>query len=162
MNVDATVQGGFGKAGIGGVLRYHNGLCLMCFSKSIGVADPPGAELMAILEACRLFQSSRWYCQDKLLIESDCKLVVSWIANQRVIPSHLENLVANCKAYCESCSWKVGFVYREINVDAHALAQEGIERNPAFFGLRRTFRLTRSDENCLMLARYQIIQYVVK
>ncbi|KAL4346365.1 hypothetical protein GQ457_17G012800 [Hibiscus cannabinus] len=51
-NVDGAVKGSFGEAGVGGILRDHNGTVLIRFSESIGFSDPTGAELVAILKAC--------------------------------------------------------------------------------------------------------------
>ncbi|KAK8562630.1 hypothetical protein V6N12_010704 [Hibiscus sabdariffa] len=75
-NVDAGVKGSSGEAGIGGILCDHCGKALIRFSKSIGMSDPTGAELVAIHEACQVFSSSRWFIRNKLSIESDSLLAV--------------------------------------------------------------------------------------
>ncbi|KAL4302406.1 hypothetical protein GQ457_10G004110 [Hibiscus cannabinus] len=73
-NVDATVKGGDGFAGIGGVLRDHTGKVVTRFSKLIGVSDSTSAKLQEILEACRHFASYPWFGVKSLIIESDSEL----------------------------------------------------------------------------------------
>ncbi|KAK8562613.1 hypothetical protein V6N12_010687 [Hibiscus sabdariffa] len=58
-NVDAAVKWSFGEAGISGILRDHCGKALIRFSKSIGMSDPIGAELVAIHEACQIGDTDR-------------------------------------------------------------------------------------------------------
>ncbi|KAE8718692.1 hypothetical protein F3Y22_tig00109997pilonHSYRG00011 [Hibiscus syriacus] len=108
-NVDAAaaVHGSVGEAGIGGILRDHMGETLIQFYRNIEISDFLSAELIAILEACQLFSSSRW---DE---------------NPSSAPQPFEGLVGKCRASCLSRSWKVSFAHRERNIEAHDLAQEG-------------------------------------
>ncbi|KAK8522623.1 hypothetical protein V6N12_056324 [Hibiscus sabdariffa] len=47
-NVDGAVVGGFGRAGIGGILRNSENESLILFSRSTGSTDATSAELNAI------------------------------------------------------------------------------------------------------------------
>ncbi|KAE8718614.1 Detected protein of confused Function [Hibiscus syriacus] len=93
-NVDAAIKDCYGDAGIGGVFRDCTRSCLICFSRSIGLSDPTGAELTTILEACKLFHSSRWCSQEALMIESDSNLAVCWIKNPKL--SSYGDIVSKC------------------------------------------------------------------
>ncbi|KAL4308510.1 hypothetical protein GQ457_01G028730 [Hibiscus cannabinus] len=103
-------------AGIDGILRDYNGDILSRFSKFIGCLDPTGAELAAIMEAIKVFKSSRWVKLYKLIIESDSLLSVRWIENPRTVPSNFAEIVSNCATLCTHCSWEVRFVFKERNV----------------------------------------------
>ncbi|KAK8997743.1 hypothetical protein V6N11_012283 [Hibiscus sabdariffa] len=59
-NVDGAVERGFGRAGIGGILRDSNGKTLILFSKSVGSLDATTAELLALKEAVNIFRKSTW------------------------------------------------------------------------------------------------------
>ncbi|KAG8487731.1 hypothetical protein CXB51_018526 [Gossypium anomalum] len=58
-NVNASVLGSYGSAGIDGILRNHLGPSLVIFSKAIGVVDPVLAETIAIKEALKIFYASK-------------------------------------------------------------------------------------------------------
>ncbi|KAG4136802.1 hypothetical protein ERO13_D07G031150v2 [Gossypium hirsutum] len=58
-NVNASVLGSYGSAGIHGILRNHLGSSLVIFSKAIGVVDPVLAETIAIKEALKIFYASK-------------------------------------------------------------------------------------------------------
>ena len=61
-NVDGAAKGKPGPAGIGGVLRNDKGEVLFMFSKNVGIKESNEAEVLAILEALRVF----FYFQGKL------------------------------------------------------------------------------------------------
>lgn len=56
-----------GQAGIGRVLQDDKGVVLAMFPKAVGVKDSNEAELLAILEALRLFIAS---FQGRLVVET--------------------------------------------------------------------------------------------
>ncbi|KAK5817433.1 hypothetical protein PVK06_022357 [Gossypium arboreum] len=58
-NVNASVLGSYGSAGIDGILRNHLGSSLVIFSKAIGVVDPVLAEIIAIKEALKISYASK-------------------------------------------------------------------------------------------------------
>ncbi|XXG74166.1 hypothetical protein AAC387_Pa07g2955 [Persea americana] len=57
-NVDGAAKGKPEPAGIGGVLRNSGGLVLVMFSKHVGTMESNRVEVLAILEAVRIFASS--------------------------------------------------------------------------------------------------------
>lgn len=67
-NVDGVAKGIAGLAGIGGVLCNNKREVLMLFTECIGAKEPNKAEVMATLEALRMFV---FYYQDKLVVDSD-------------------------------------------------------------------------------------------
>ncbi|KAK9032724.1 hypothetical protein V6N11_056981 [Hibiscus sabdariffa] len=92
-NTDGAVKGYYGPAGIGGVLRDHNGRILMNFSKHIGMSDPVSAEILAIKEALVLFTKSAWAFDANLIIETDCSIVVGWLQNPTTTPLAFKDTV---------------------------------------------------------------------
>ncbi|KAL4347636.1 hypothetical protein GQ457_17G017110 [Hibiscus cannabinus] len=132
-NVDAAVKGSFGEANVGGILRDHNGTVLIRFSESIRLSDPTGVELVAILKACQVFSSSRWFNTSNLFIETDSLLAVNWIENLRLSPTCFTNLVQNRNSFRMLYKLKVCFAFREQNCKAHQLAQEGISRKHSLY-----------------------------
>ncbi|GMI95970.1 hypothetical protein HRI_003266300 [Hibiscus trionum] len=127
-NVDATVEGNYGKAGVGGILRDHRGAELMKFSENIGLSDATVAELIAIWRACQLLAQSNWDTNVNHIIETDSLLAESWIGNPASCPPCFIDLVHKCIPAAKSANCSIRFVYREKNVTAHLLAQEGIRR----------------------------------
>ncbi|KAL4310177.1 hypothetical protein GQ457_01G054770 [Hibiscus cannabinus] len=123
-NVDASVLGSYGEAAIGGILRDHVGSYLVKFSKSIGLSDPTGAELEAILEACQIFHGSKWFSSHALIIETDSLLAVNWISMTSQVPPAFLNLVQVCRSIISQYNWTITFVFRESNCFAHGLARE--------------------------------------
>lgn len=62
-------------AGISGVLHSSQGQFLFIFSMFIGVRDTNDVEILAILEAIRIYVSS---FQESLIVESDYSNAISW------------------------------------------------------------------------------------
>ncbi|KAK9037857.1 hypothetical protein V6N11_022756 [Hibiscus sabdariffa] len=65
-NIDGTVNGSFGKAGIGGYLRNENSRCLVTFSKNVGYADLTTDEIVTILKAVLIFKKSKFKHQTEM------------------------------------------------------------------------------------------------
>ncbi|XVE91863.1 hypothetical protein REPUB_Repub01dG0047900 [Reevesia pubescens] len=63
------------------VLSNENGDRLEVFSKSIGMADSNTVEFLAILEAFKIFVSSRWKRKYGLILESDSLNAARWFNN---------------------------------------------------------------------------------
>ncbi|KAL4333211.1 hypothetical protein GQ457_07G031190 [Hibiscus cannabinus] len=126
-NVDASTRESFGEAGIGGVLRDNRGSILVKFSKFIGLSEPTGAELEAILEACRIVSNENWLKSYRLVIESDSIMVLSWIVDSKPCPVFLEEKVFLCKQFRARFKWEFTFAFREANCDAHELATFGVQ-----------------------------------
>ena len=74
-NVDGVARGKPGPAVIGGILRNYKGEVLFMFSKYIGIKDSNEAEVLAILEALRIFVSNNFH---SIVVESDSLNAISW------------------------------------------------------------------------------------
>lgn len=79
--------------GIGGVLRNSRGEVLISFSKSIGDGDSNEAEVLAILEALRIYLGS---LDKSLIMENDTSNAISWVLQTAGVP------------------WKFGYILNEI------------------------------------------------
>ncbi|KAK8494415.1 hypothetical protein V6N11_065362 [Hibiscus sabdariffa] len=95
-NTDGAVKGGFGSAGVGGVLRDHSGNVLLKFSNSIGFADPASAELLVIKKALSLFVAYGLVGDVNLQVETDCNNVVAWFRQPSKTPNVFKDLVLEC------------------------------------------------------------------
>lgn len=82
-NVDGAARGKPGPVGIGGVLRNHEGIIFLSFSSSIEVKDSNEAEVLAILEALRLFRVS---FRQPLIVDSDFLDAFFWVKNSATGP----------------------------------------------------------------------------
>ncbi|XXG69674.1 hypothetical protein AAC387_Pa06g2478 [Persea americana] len=80
-NMDGASRVKLSPAGAGGVLCNGKGDFLIIFSKPIDVCDSIEAEVLAILEALRLYSR---YCNEVLIVESDSSNVISWVSNRNV------------------------------------------------------------------------------
>ena len=57
-NVDGATWGKSGLAGVGGVLRNHEGRAVYMFSKYVGIKNSNEAKVMSIMEALRILCNS--------------------------------------------------------------------------------------------------------
>ena len=78
--MDGAAKGKWGLAGIGGVLRNHKGEVMYKFSKHVGIKNSNEAEVSAILEALRIYQSS---CQQSIHVKSDSDNAIAWMKSIR-------------------------------------------------------------------------------
>ena len=78
-NVDGSVMGKPGPAGIGGVLRDENGKVLCLFSVHMGILDSNTTELLAIKKAIELISENQNLFGRDIAIVSDSKVAVSWV-----------------------------------------------------------------------------------
>lgn len=79
--------------GIGEVLRNSRGEVLISFSKSIGDRDSNEAEVLAILEALRIYLGS---LNKSLIMENDTSNAISSVSQTAGVP------------------WKFGYILNEI------------------------------------------------
>ncbi|KAK9003346.1 hypothetical protein V6N11_060910 [Hibiscus sabdariffa] len=122
-NTDGAVQGSFGQAGIGGVLRDHDGKVITKFSKSIGHSDPATAQLLAIKEALLVFSNQMY-----LEIESDSNNVGCWIQKPVTTPVVFKKLVLACINAGSNFRWKINLIGTRQNGEADSLAKARINR----------------------------------
>ena len=128
-NVDGSVRGKPGPAGIGGVLRDCNASVKAIFSKHIGEVDSNMAELLAVREALRLFVTTRWAYSHKLIIESDSNNVVKWMNNPSETPWRMKRHLAHIESYKQQLlSCDIIYIPREGNEMADVLAKSGVSR----------------------------------
>lgn len=85
-NVDGAALGKPGLAGIGGVLRNHEGRVLIRFSKAVGIEESNIAEILAIREALMIFSGFPWARGSPLVVESDSSNAVGWVSNPSRVP----------------------------------------------------------------------------
>ncbi|KAH1055412.1 hypothetical protein J1N35_033477 [Gossypium stocksii] len=121
----AVVAGNNGTAGISGILRDHKGASLVIFSKSAGLADPTLAEVLAIKVALTIYSACRWSGTHKLLVESDCIVVVSWYKSSWNAPSCVWSIIQLCFGICRGQSWDIIEI---LNGTTDRLTKAGINR----------------------------------
>ncbi|KAL4289708.1 hypothetical protein GQ457_14G022100 [Hibiscus cannabinus] len=128
-NVDGAVEGGFERAGIGGILQNSKNETLALFSVFIGCIDATSAEFLAICEALSIFNGSGWSNSSILIVESDCSLCVKWVSNPHAASSAFKILIDDCLTRCYGLKWSIEYVERLTNGIAVKLAKSGISRS---------------------------------
>ncbi|KAE8692399.1 hypothetical protein F3Y22_tig00110839pilonHSYRG00046 [Hibiscus syriacus] len=78
LNVDGAISSCGSKCGISGDLRDSEGFILLQFSELSIVCPVILVELYAVKIGLELFLNSVWFGKVRLLIKSDCKIVVDW------------------------------------------------------------------------------------
>ncbi|GMI83491.1 hypothetical protein HRI_002018400 [Hibiscus trionum] len=124
-NTDAAVQGSYGMAGVGGVLRDENAKILMYFSKGVGVCDVMTAVLVAINKALTIFVDSKWSKEYEVILESDNKIAIEWLLDHSLSPAHFRNLIYNSLEASSRIRCRFSHVSREGNSLADNLAKRG-------------------------------------
>ncbi|XVF83529.1 hypothetical protein PTKIN_Ptkin16aG0496200 [Pterospermum kingtungense] len=128
-NVDDSARGKPGPTGIGRVMRDHEEVVKIRFSKPIGIADCNLAELLVIREAYILFTASQWSHSHKLVIESDSSNVVKWVSYPSIAPWAMRRFFNQIEALKSGVqNWRVIHVNRERNFMANTLAKEAVLR----------------------------------
>ncbi|XVF84643.1 hypothetical protein PTKIN_Ptkin17bG0053800 [Pterospermum kingtungense] len=90
---------------LSGILRDHQSVDLIRFSKSIGDADSNLA-FLATREAFKLFVNSLWMQSKRLIIKSDSKNAIKWTINPSLVlwkAKNINNQIENLKI--EGLSW---------------------------------------------------------
>ncbi|KAK2638655.1 hypothetical protein Ddye_026450 [Dipteronia dyeriana] len=83
-NVDGSLRGNPGPAGIGEVLRDSRGKIICLFSLYKGIFDSNLMELLAIKKACCLCVMNPLLASISIETVSDSKVVVSWINDEGI------------------------------------------------------------------------------
>ncbi|KAK8973596.1 hypothetical protein V6N11_044571 [Hibiscus sabdariffa] len=81
------------KSGIGGLLRDESGMILMEFSEASSLSLLALVELEAINFGISNFLTTSWSLTHRLIVESDCKMVVDWINGMVEPPTIVANEV---------------------------------------------------------------------
>lgn len=84
--MDESSKGKRGPAGIGGVLRYSQGLVKAMFASSVRIRDSNEAVFMAIIFALEMSIKKDWLKNMEIIIETDSKNAWSWINNREDYP----------------------------------------------------------------------------
>ncbi|KAH1032547.1 hypothetical protein J1N35_044721 [Gossypium stocksii] len=100
-NVDGSVFGVSNKAGIGGIFRDEGGRALITFSKSIVMASPHLAEILAVKEACVLFCFSKWKGSHALMVECDSRFKNFYNARGPT------SIISNVQALATGVNWRI-------------------------------------------------------
>ena len=81
-------------------------------------------------EALKLFVAFRWASTHRLTIESDSSNVVYWIRNPHGIPWTMKKIMGHIVNLTDQLlGWEIGFIPREGNVLADALAKSEVSRH---------------------------------
>ncbi|KAK9029313.1 hypothetical protein V6N11_026432 [Hibiscus sabdariffa] len=132
-SVDGAVEGGFGRAGVGGILRNSNNKTLILFSKSVGCCDATSAELFALKEAVQVFRNSIWTRSFTLILETDCLACVEWFYKPHLAPTVFKDIISECLRECTFLRWEIIVILRAANATADKLAKSGIARARPLF-----------------------------
>ncbi|KAK9037745.1 hypothetical protein V6N11_022647 [Hibiscus sabdariffa] len=130
-NVDGAAVGGFGRAGIGGVMRNSENKMFIMFSKFIGFFDASSAELLATRDALPLFSVFRW-SNLKLVFEFDCKLCCDWLEKSSSAPDAFKYVIEDIIQYGAGLDWFIKVIPREENSTIDCLAKSEISRKVPF------------------------------
>ncbi|KAK2662495.1 hypothetical protein Ddye_001069 [Dipteronia dyeriana] len=115
------------EGGIGGVLRDSYGVVVCSFSASMGNVDASTAELMAIHKACLLCVSKVLLSEKSILIESDSKVVLSWLKDYNFGNLALVNIIYEIRSMlCTYDNLLVSYASRDSNMVADGLAKKGL------------------------------------
>lgn len=87
--MDGSSKGKPGMAGIGGLLRDHQGEIRAMFAASVGERDSNEAEFMAIVFALEMSLQQDWLQQAEIIVESDSKNALVWVERKEEYPWNL-------------------------------------------------------------------------
>ncbi|XP_039060736.1 uncharacterized protein LOC120204786 [Hibiscus syriacus] len=114
------------KSGLGGVLKDSSGTTLRSFKETAGPGPPTFMELKAIQKALMIYADFRARIKDRLIIESDRKMAVDWVKGAELCPHVYAYLVRDIVYWLNMFDGVVRWVSRTTNLEADALAKEGI------------------------------------
>lgn len=124
LNYDGAVKDNPGKAGIGGIIRDHEGDVLLCFAEPIPFTTSIMAEMLAAKRgvglACENGMSQLW-------IEGDAKTIVDIMTGKKTKNLRLEKHFIDIKGrFALLDNHKCTHIYREGNRIADKLAKMGL------------------------------------
>lgn len=127
-NVDGATKGKLGLAHIVGVLRNHKGEVLYMFSKHVEIKDSNEVDVLAILEALRIYRSS--YHQS-LTVESDSSHstnAIAWMESFRG-PRKMQFLLNEISCLVFEMQVLFQHLCRSANGMTDCLAKQGVHRS---------------------------------
>ncbi|KAK8492915.1 hypothetical protein V6N12_038615 [Hibiscus sabdariffa] len=126
LNVDGAVAAGGFKCGIEGLLKNDKGVILFLFSESCGFGPPALIKLLVVRFGMLKFLSSDWCRHYRLIVETDCKLVVDWISFSVYAPPSFFNLALELSDMVIRRGYVMRLTPRRCNMEADHLAKAGI------------------------------------
>ncbi|XP_038998009.1 uncharacterized protein LOC120123085 [Hibiscus syriacus] len=126
LNVDATTSFDRKSSRIAGILRDEEGLLLGSFKTTSGPGPPILMELNSVKEGLNFFHSVRGRIKGRLIIESDCKMVVDWIKDGSCCPVVYASIVREVAVKLKEVEGVIRWVARTTNIEADGLAKYGI------------------------------------
>ncbi|KAK8560028.1 hypothetical protein V6N12_012835 [Hibiscus sabdariffa] len=126
MNVDGAMLRDGSKGGIRAVLKDNVEERLASFCLPLGSGPPILAELEAICQCLKLFFSINEIANLRLILECDSAIATEWIFPPSLCPSIFSSLVRKCYEQIKANSVFFRLVPRSCNLEADALAKEGI------------------------------------
>ncbi|EOY07954.1 Uncharacterized protein TCM_022286 [Theobroma cacao] len=127
-NMDGAARGSSGPIGIGGILKYSNGVVKVTFSKPIRLADANLVEILAVREAFVIFSTSRWKNDYSLCIESDSSNAVKWTKQPDTAPWKMRKWLIQMERMKEELNgWTIRHIMRETNERVDNLAKQGVQ-----------------------------------
>jgi ribonuclease H / adenosylcobalamin/alpha-ribazole phosphatase len=126
VNADGAARGNPGPAGIGVVVAEPDGRTVATLAEGLGVATNNQAEYRAVIEGLRL---AARHGAGSLLVRSDSRLLVEQLSGRfKVKHPTLQRLHEEARALVRTFD-RVDFehVPRELNAEADALANEGVD-----------------------------------
>ena len=131
-NVNESVRGNPGKAGIGGVLRDSSGKILGLFSEFVVIFDPISTEILAIPRAVNLCVNTSDLVGKEIVFVSGSKTAVTWINSDGFKSLAHANIILDIRNLLMSLdNSSIIFNPRDSNSLANSLAKKGVvqERN---------------------------------
>ncbi|KAL6517060.1 hypothetical protein OROHE_018020 [Orobanche hederae] len=129
LNSDGAAKGNPGISAAGGVIRDHLGTPCLMFSEFLGKRSNNYAELYAIWRGLEFYLNHDFV---KMWVESDSTLALHMINNKGTSNWHLHGLLIKIWTLIDKMEVRFPHIFREGNVVADWLANEGCNRRDFF------------------------------
>ncbi|GMI86725.1 hypothetical protein HRI_002341800 [Hibiscus trionum] len=126
LNIDGAMPKSGSMGGIGGLIRDSSGVWVASFSEQCGFGPPIVAEIAALRRGLDLFMSIPLEKRSRLIIESDCKTLISWLVDPSSCPGAFKSGITVLAEVIKSNNCIVRHIPRAINFAADGLAKAGI------------------------------------
>ena len=103
------------------------GIVLALFSKHVGCMESNEVEVLAILEAIRIF--SYFYFHSSLVVKSDSLIAMSWVSSSSMFPWKFQFYMNEIRALSPMIQVVLKHVGRSANGFADSLAKQGVDRS---------------------------------